>query len=149
MRHRPAGEPVSRVWPSSATIVSRLLGFLFLLIKTSMVPFLKWRPVQPQECSAAGGCGSLTIEWDILLPNVSELIANRCLLPWSLTGCFSLFRWGPTSVLARQAWVHTAPGGIYMTPKLRSSLPWIAQPSACKWGPTRGPARYCSISSSS
>lgn len=55
------------------------------------------------------------------------------------------FRWGPTSVPVRLEWMHMAPGGTYMTPKIKSRHPWTTQPSVCKWAPTRGRARCCNI----
>lgn len=57
--------------------------------------------------------------------------------------CAFVFRWGPTSVPVRWAWMRTAPGDTSTTPKFRFSPPWTRPPSACKWAPTRGRARYC------
>lgn len=66
----------------------------------------------------------------------------RLVLTLLVIVCF-VFRWGPTRVLVRQEWMHTGPGGTFMTPRLRFSAPWTRAPSACKWAPTRERARYC------
>lgn len=50
-------------------------------------------------------------------------------------------RWGQTSVRVRLEWLLTEPEDICMIQRLRLTSPTTRPPSACRWEPTKEPAR--------